>query len=220
MKLNNSLILYQREGCPYCQIVRKKLDQLGLRYLAIPVEKNGEERDELRKVSGQTAVPVLVDRAKVIVESQEIIQYLNKMYGEGDSNIMEANDYGLRVKLEGEFAEIVEKTTEALKKEGFGVLTDIDVKSTLKKKLDVDVPQQTILGACNPKFAHQALGSEEDLGLLLPCNVVVREADPGHYWVTAVNPLKLLAIVGRDDLLPVASEVKTKMKNVIGHLSN
>jgi uncharacterized protein (DUF302 family)/glutaredoxin len=214
----NTLILYQREGCPYCQIVRKKLDLLGLRYLLVPVEKEGKDREELKRVSGQQSVPVLVDNGKVVVESASILTYLERQYGKGDSSPMESNDYGLRVKVKGDYQTVVEKTIEALKSEGFGVLTDIDVKSTLKKKIDVDVPHQVILGACNPGFAHQALEAEDDLGLLLPCNVVVREADPGEFWVTAVNPLKLLAVVGRDDLLPIADQVKSKMKQVIAHI--
>jgi uncharacterized protein (DUF302 family)/glutaredoxin len=215
----NKLILYQRESCPYCQIVRKKLNLLGLTFLMVPVEKNGEDRQELISISGQQAVPVLVDQGKVLVESSVILDYLDKTYGSGQPEVMSANDYGLKTKVKGSFDDVMAKTVDALKTEGFGVLTDINVKNTLKKKIDVDVPQQTILGACNPKFAHQALQAEEDLGLLLPCNVVVREAEAGFYWVTAVNPLKLLSVVGRDDLLPVAAEIKNKMRNVIHAVS-
>lgn len=220
MNEQNTLILYQRETCPYCQLVRKKLNLLGLRFLLVPVEQNGKDREEVRKISGQQSVPVLVDQGKVLVESNAILDYLDKTYGNGQPAKMPSNDYGLRVKVKGDFNEVVEKTIAALKTEGFGVLTDINVKETLKKKIDVDVPQQVILGACNPKFAHQALEAEEDLGLLLPCNVVVREAEEGYFWVSTVNPLKLLSVAGRDDLLPVASEVKTRMQNVIQTLNS
>jgi uncharacterized protein (DUF302 family) len=195
------------------------LDTLGLSFLTVPVEKNGVDREELKKISGQQSIPVLVDRGKVVVESSKILDYLNGTFGKDQPSKMESNDYGFRTKIRGSLDEVVEKTVAALKAEGFGVLTDIDVKSTLKKKLGVDVPQQIILGACNPNLAHQALTTEEDLGLLLPCNVVVREAEEGFYWVTAVNPLKLLSIAGRDDLLQVATKVKTKMKTSIESLA-
>jgi uncharacterized protein (DUF302 family) len=132
---------------------------------------------------------------------------------------MKSNDYGLRVLVKGDFEQVVEKTIAALKTEGFGVLTEIDVKKTLKQKIGVDVPQQLILGACNPTLAHQAMQAEADLGLLLPCNVVVREAENGSYWVSAVDPLKLLSVVGRDDLLSIAAAVKSKMATVIETVS-
>lgn len=220
MANENLLTLYQREDCPYSQIVRKKLDQLGLRVVLVPVEENGKSFRELIQVSGQQSVPVLVDRGKVVVESKAILQYLDQTYGNGRSEGMKSNDYGLRTLVTGEFEHVVERTVNALKTEGFGVLTDIDVKKTLKQKIGVDVPQQVILGACNPNFAHQAMQAEADLGLLLPCNVVVRAAEKGTYWVSAVDPLKLLSVVGRDDLLPVAAAVKSKLANVIEAVSH
>jgi uncharacterized protein (DUF302 family)/glutaredoxin len=217
--MKNPIKLYQREGCPYCQIVRKKLSLLELPVLLVPVPQNSEERDELFELSGVRTVPVLVDQDKVIAESQDILKYLDETYGNGVSEQMPSNDYGIRTEIEGHFEEIVEKTTAALKNQGFGVLTDINIKKTLKAKLDVDVPQQVILGACNPKFAYGALEAEADLGLLLPCNVVVREKEPGKVFVTAVNPLKLLSVAGRDDLLPVAKEVKSKLSSAISSLA-
>jgi len=220
MTEQNTLVLYQRESCPYCQVVRKKLNLLGLRVLLVPVEPKAEDREELKKISGQQLVPVLIDREKVLIESNKILDYLDRTYGTGQPEKMPSNDYGLRVKVKGTFDDVVEKTISVLKTQGFGVLTHIDVKDTLKKKIDVDVPRQVILGACNPNFAHQALQAEEDLGLLLPCNVVVREAEEGYSWVSAVNPLKLLSVVGRDDLLPVAAEVKSRMKNAMETLVN
>lgn len=217
--MKNPIKLYQREGCPFCQIVRKKLDLLHLPVLLIPVPPKSDERDELFDLSGQRSVPVLVDQDQVITESKSILDYLDHQYGGGKKEQMPSNDYGLRTELKGDFDEIVEKTVLALKDQGFGVLTDINVQKTLKKKLDVEVPKQVILGACNPNFAHRALEAEEDLGLLLPCNVVVRENSDGKSLVTAVNPLKLLSVAGRDDLLPVAQTVKKKLSDAISNVS-
>lgn len=219
MDRKNPIILYQREGCPFCQIVRKKLGLLNLPVLLVQVEAKGKDRQELFEISGQRSVPVLKDKDQVITESADIINYLEKTYGEGNLERLPSNEYGLATVVKGDYSQIVEKTIAALKVEGFGVLTEIDVQQTLKKKLDVDVPQQVILGACNPNFAHKALEMEEDLGLLLPCNVVVREIAGGEYQVSAVNPMRLLSVVGRDDLLPVAAEVKTKLANAIKSLS-
>ncbi|MBU3917949.1 DUF302 domain-containing protein [bacterium] len=219
MKDKQFLTLYQREGCPYCQLVRKKLTTLNLPALMVPVEEQGKDRKELRKISGQQAVPVLIDGETIVNDSIKILEYLDKVYGMGKTEPLVSNDYGLRIKIKGSFSEIIEKTTAALKIEGFGVLTEIDVKKTLKNKIGVDVPEQIILGACNPNFAHQAMEMEPDLGLLLPCNVTVRYAGQDEYWVTAINPVKLLGLVGRDDLLPFAVEVKKKLENMLNSLS-
>jgi uncharacterized protein (DUF302 family) len=116
------------------------------------------------------------------------------------------------------YDDALEKVTEELKKEGFGVLTEIDVKATLKQKLAVDVPKYKILGACNPPFAHEALKTEPGVGLLLPCNVVVYESEAGETTVAAINAEAMLSVVGRDDITPIAKEVNTRMMRVIDNL--
>ncbi len=113
------------------------------------------------------------------------------------------------------FDEAVEKVTETLKEQGFGVLTTIDVSGTLKKKLDVDVPRQTILGACNPNYAYQALQREEHLGVLLPCNVVVREVADGKVEVAAVDAQAMLGVVGNDEMSEIASTVNELMQKAV-----
>jgi uncharacterized protein (DUF302 family) len=108
---------------------------------------------------------------------------------------------------------------EALADEGFGVLTEIDVQATLKKKLDVDMPFYRILGACAPPLAHQALTAEKDIGLLLPCNVVVYQGDsPDQAVVAVMDPVTQLGITGRDDIRPLADEVRGRMERVLAAL--
>lgn len=123
--------------------------------------------------------------------------------------------YSISKEVELSYNEALEKVTEELKKEGFGVLTEIDVKNTLKEKLDVDVPSYKILGACNPPFAHKALEAEPGVGLLLPCNVIVYESEVGVTTVAAIDAQAMLSIVGRDDIEPIAKEVNDRLKRVI-----
>jgi uncharacterized protein (DUF302 family) len=116
------------------------------------------------------------------------------------------------------YEEALQKVTEELQKEGFGVLTEIDVKETMKKKLNVDFARYKILGACNPPFAHQALTADQDIGLLLPCNVVVYETDEGKIKVAAIDAKAMLSVVDRDDILPIAEEVNRRLQKVINNL--
>ncbi len=116
------------------------------------------------------------------------------------------------------FAEAINKVTEELKKEGFGVLTEIDVKETLKKKLDVDFRNYKILGACNPPFAYQALQAEDNLGVLLPCNIVVQEKENGNVFVSAVNPMESMQAVNNPVLGEVADKISSKLQKVLESL--
>jgi uncharacterized protein (DUF302 family) len=113
------------------------------------------------------------------------------------------------------FEEAIELVTAELKKEGFGVLTEIDVKETLKKKIDVDFKKYKILGACNPHFAYKALSSEDKIGVFLPCNVVVEEHENGTVEVSAVDPVASMNSVKNDSLGALATEVQEKLKRVI-----
>ena len=122
--------------------------------------------------------------------------------------------YGFSKTIDLPFEQAIDKVTEELKKEGFGVLTTIDVKETLKKKIDVDFKKYTILGACNPKLAHGALQVEEELGLLLPCNVIVYEKNDKSV-VSIFDPIVMTAVVDNPDMKPVAEEVKNKLQRVL-----
>lgn len=121
--------------------------------------------------------------------------------------------YGFSKTTDYSFDQAIEKVTEELKKEGFGVLTSIDVKDTLKKKIDVDFKKYTILGACNPKLAHGALQVEEELGLLLPCNVIVYEKNDKTV-VSIFDPIVMTTVVENPEMKPVAEEVKNKLQRV------
>ena len=120
--------------------------------------------------------------------------------------------------VNGNFDDVITKVTDELKKEGFGILTEIDVKETLKKKLDVDFKKYKILGACNPPFAYEALKAEDKIGAMLPCNVIVIEQAPGQIEVAAVNPIASMAAVENPALGKVASEVQSKLKKVVDGL--
>lgn len=113
------------------------------------------------------------------------------------------------------FDEAIVRVTEALKQEGFGVLTEIDVKATMKKKLDIDFRPYRILGACNPPFAYQALTAENKIGTMLPCNVIVQEHAPGIIEVSAVDPVASMAAVQNETLAAIAGEVQAKLQRVI-----
>ena len=116
------------------------------------------------------------------------------------------------------FEEAIARVTEELKKEGFGILTEIDVKATLKKKLDVDFHKYAILGACNPSFAHKALQAEPHMGTMLPCNVIVQEHQIGRVEISAVDPVASMQAVANPGLADVAKEVQAKLKRVVESL--
>lgn len=117
------------------------------------------------------------------------------------------------------FDQAIEDVTAELKKEGFGVLTEIDVRETLKKKLDVDFKKYKILGACNPSFAHQALQNEDKIGVMLPCNVIVEEHENGDIEVSAVDPVASMSAVENSNLADIAGEVRDRLKKVINNLN-
>lgn len=124
--------------------------------------------------------------------------------------------YGYSKLVNLSYSDAVERVTEELKERGFGVLTEIDVKATMKKKLDKDMDDYVILGACNPQFAHQALEQEQELGLLLPCNVIVYKNSDGQTAVSSVNAQTMLSVVGDDPKMQeIASEVTQRLESAI-----
>jgi uncharacterized protein (DUF302 family) len=127
-------------------------------------------------------------------------------------------NFGFGKPVAGKFDDAVETVTEELKKEGFGVLSDIDVAATLKKKLDEDMPPYRILGACNPVLAHQAVSAVPEIGLLLPCNVLVREDETGQVHVSFMDPGAVLGLVDKPEVVPLADQVKEKLQRVLAAL--
>jgi uncharacterized protein (DUF302 family) len=122
--------------------------------------------------------------------------------------------YGFNVQLKCAFDEAVEQVTAGLQKEGFGVLADIDVQATMKKKLDIDRLPYRILGACNPALAHQALSADPDIGLLLPCNVVVRQQEDGNVTIAFMDPAAVLQLVDKEGVAELADTVRSKLMRV------
>jgi len=142
----------------------------------------------------------------------------SKVPGIGKENKLVEERYFFKTTIDEPFEKAVEKARSALSREGFGVLTEIDVKATIKKKLSADFRPYVILGSCNPELAFRTLQAEEQIGLMLPCNLVVQETAEGQSVVSAINPLVAMESVGNPDLGPVASEVTGKLRRVIESL--
>jgi uncharacterized protein (DUF302 family) len=130
------------------------------------------------------------------------------------------SDYGIATTLDTDFANAVARTRAALATQGFGVLTEIDVAATMKTKLDIDMPAYLILGACNPPLAHQAITADASIGLLLPCNVVVRDLGDGKVLVEAMNPDVMVTATGNSELEPVAAQAREKLSAALSALSD
>ena len=126
--------------------------------------------------------------------------------------------YYNRIINSNNFSNVKEKVIESLKKEGFGVLTQINIKETLKKKLDVDFRPYEILGACNPPFAYKALQAEDKIGTMLPCNVIIQEMEDGKIEVAAVNPSASMIAIKNEALAEIANEIEQKLQNVIKNI--
>ena len=214
----SKIVLFQMEQCHFCIKVRRWLGALGLDYEIRNVSTLGSERPEVLALAGieKAEVPVLVDGETVIQDSGAIIEHLRERYGDGRFGMP---SYGLTRPLEGmAFGDAVAAAKAALATEGFGVLSEIDVKATLAKKLGVEFRNYVILGACNPGFAHEALTAELPIGLLLPCNVVVTEETDGQVVVSAISPLRMLSVVGRSDVVEIAKEVGHKLRAALAKI--
>jgi len=131
----------------------------------------------------------------------------------------EMKGYAFNRILDTSYEDAISKVLDALKEEGFGVLTEIDVKATLKKKLGADFRKYMILGACNPPYAYQTLQTDLDVGLLLPCNVIIYETDDQKAYISAVNPVSALQVIKNRELRKIAEEVSEKLKRVVDRVA-
>ena len=129
-----------------------------------------------------------------------------------------SKEYAFSTVLNTSYEEAVTKVTDTLKEEGFGILAEIDVKATLKKKLDKEFRKYVILGVCNPPFAHRSLEADLDVGLLLPCNVIVYETDDKKAYIAAINPVSALEIIQSQELRNIAEEVSERLERVVGRV--
>ena len=215
--------LWQTEWCPASHRVRQRLTELGLTYTVHQVPVRAEARAQLRAATGASEIPVLVVDGSIVSGEPAILAYLNEHYieptgrrratrqsgqgkakGTGGSMSQVGSTYTVSRSTDLSFTEAVARVREQLAADGFGVLCEIDVQATLKQKLDVDREPYLILGACNPALAHRALEAEPELGVLLPCNVVIYQED-GQTRIAAVDAEQMLSIVGNDELAPTAT---------------
>ncbi|MGE5521461.1 MAG: DUF302 domain-containing protein [Candidatus Dadabacteria bacterium] len=127
-------------------------------------------------------------------------------------------DYNISKKINKPFSEVISLVSEELKKEGFGIISEVDLKAKFKEKLGIDFRNYTILGACNPALAYKAIETEDKIGVLLPCNVLVQEHEPGNVEVSAINPMNSIGGIGNSNLEPVAGEVSSRLEKVIRQL--
>lgn len=134
------------------------------------------------------------------------------------SDVMKHKAFTYRKRLDIPYEKAVERVTASLKEEGFGVLTEIDVRQTLKEKLDVEFPRYVILGACNPQLAHEALRREQEIGALLPCNVIVYDDQTGGSIVSAVDPRVMLGVVQNANLNPIGDEAAERLQRAMNTL--
>lgn len=234
----STLELWQAEWCPSSHRVRQRLTELGLTFTARQVPADREAREDLLAATGSTSIPVLVSGAEILVGEQPILSHLDAHFTEPPDVAEHQAKAALAARKQQElempttqhaytlattvvlgFEDAVARVREALAAEGFGVLSEIDVQATLQQKLGIGEEPYLILGACNPPLAHTALELDPEVGALLPCNVIVYQRH-GQTHIAAIDPEQMLAIVGNNDLNPIASEVKRRLTAVIDRVTD
>ncbi|MBT4790536.1 MAG: DUF302 domain-containing protein [Halobacteriovoraceae bacterium] len=203
------VVLYQREVCPGSTEVRNWLGRHNMTYEVRSVAKLTSQRKEAISAAGTGVVPILQDGEHIICETANIISYLEENYGSSDYG---DPGYGLTLNLGAKvFDSVRQDVIDAFKEQGFGLQTEMNLTETFKQKLDVEFQAYAILGFCHPQVAHQALQHEPGIGLLLPCNVVITQDSNKDIIVSAIDPMKLFSVIGRDDIKPMAKQIKDQI---------
>ena len=225
--------LYQAEWCPSSQRVRMRLTELGVDFIARQVEALPHDRAAVQEISGQTSIPMLsgAEVASPCVGEAAIVEWIEEHFSNDENTAAHReraatvgrkqalraarrDGYAIAATVDASYDDVVAIARDELAVEGFGVLCEIDVKATLKKKIDVDREPYVILGACNPTLANHALQAEPQLGVLLPCNVVVYIED-GSTRVAAIDAARMLSITGNEELAETADEVRERLERVV-----
>lgn len=228
---NPTIELWQAEWCTASHTVRQRLSELGLSYTAHQVPPDREQRTELMAISATGSIPVLRMDGETVEGEESILGFLDQHFqqpAEAEAHREKAarseakrrqaeqagDPYAITRQSAAGFDASVESARAELAQAGFGVLCEIDVQATLRAKLGIEMEPYIILGACNPPLAHAALEAEPDLGVLLPCNVIVRQRE-GVTWISAVNARRMLSIVGNGELEDTAAEVERRLTDVV-----
>jgi uncharacterized protein (DUF302 family)/glutaredoxin len=213
-----NLILYQREDCPFCMLVRKKLTLLGLPCMMIPVEPLAGDRNALKEVCGHQTVPVLKDGENVISDSAAILAYLDETYGSGQFTELPSQKYTLSFCVEGGYEQVLSKTGTILSQVGFHVICKNDL-SQASSKLGIKEHSEVILQLFDEEVMPDILKQESDFAVLIPFNLCIRKIEERKVCVSVISPIRLMSLIGRMDMIQKIAPVKTRLDAFFAELT-
>lgn len=215
---NKNLILYQREDCPFSQLIRKKMTLLNLPCLMIPVDAAVSNRAELKEQTGQNTIPALVDKENIVNGVESILTYLEETYGTGDLSEMPANKYTLSFCVEGSYEPVLSKVGTVLSQVGFQVICKNDL-SQITEHLGYNDNTQMILQIFDEDVMPEILREEPDFSVLIPFNLVIRKLEDRKVCVSVISPVRLMSLIGRADLVRKIAPVKSRLNNFFAELT-